>query len=101
MVATGFHVSPDRVLARALERIGDRWTLLIVGDLLFGPLRFTDLEWGFNEITPTRLTARLRELESERFAPGRRRLPTDDVSLEGPPAELRRFTKGFRVGLAA
>jgi DNA-binding HxlR family transcriptional regulator len=64
-------MSPDRIYrhfcmgARALEMIGDRWTLLIVRDLLLGPLRFTDLERGLNEITPTRLTARLRLLESE------------------------------------
>ena len=64
-------MSPDRVYrhfcmgARALEVIGERWTLLIVRDLLLGPLRFTDLERGLNDITPTRLTARLRLLESE------------------------------------
>jgi DNA-binding HxlR family transcriptional regulator len=64
-------MSPDRIYrhfcmgARALEVIGERWTLLIVRDLLLGPLRFTDLERGLNEITPTRLTARLRLLESE------------------------------------
>jgi DNA-binding HxlR family transcriptional regulator len=64
-------MSPDRIyrhfcmMARALEVIGERWTLLIVRDLLLGPQRFTDLERGLNEITPTRLTARLRLLESE------------------------------------
>src|SRR5262245_64755006 len=64
-------MSPDRIYrhfcmgARALEVIGERWTLLIVRDLLLGPLRFTDLERGLNEITPTRLTARLRTLEAE------------------------------------
>jgi DNA-binding HxlR family transcriptional regulator len=51
--------------ARALEVIADRWTLLIVRDLLLGPQRFTDLERGLSEITPTRLTGRLRQLESE------------------------------------
>jgi DNA-binding HxlR family transcriptional regulator len=51
--------------ARALEVIGERWTLLIVRDLLLGPLRFTDLQRGLNAITPARLTARLRVLESE------------------------------------
>ena len=53
------------MMARALESIGDRWTLLIVRELLLGPQRFTDLARGLNEITPTRLTARLRLLESE------------------------------------
>jgi DNA-binding HxlR family transcriptional regulator len=63
-------MDPDRMYrhfcltARALEVLGDRWTLLIVRDLLFGPRRFGDLERGLNDITPTRLTARLRLLES-------------------------------------
>jgi DNA-binding HxlR family transcriptional regulator len=50
--------------ARALEVIGDRWSLLIVRDLLLGPRRFTDLERTLNPITPTRLTDRLRRLEA-------------------------------------
>jgi DNA-binding HxlR family transcriptional regulator len=50
--------------ARALEAIGDRWSLLIVRDLLLGPRRFTDLARGLDEITPTRLTSRLRQLEA-------------------------------------
>ena len=52
------------MLARTLEVAGDRWSLLIVRDLLLGPLRFTDLMRGLNEITPTRLTGRLRQLEA-------------------------------------
>jgi DNA-binding HxlR family transcriptional regulator len=50
--------------ARTLEVVGDRWTLLIVRDLTLGPQRFTDLQRSLNEITATRLTARLRQLES-------------------------------------
>src|SRR5262245_18833829 len=50
--------------ARALEGIGDRWSLLIVRALLLGPRRFTDLVRTLNPITPTRLTDRLRRLEA-------------------------------------
>jgi DNA-binding HxlR family transcriptional regulator len=50
--------------ARALEVIGERWSLLIVRDLLLGPRRFTDLARSLNDITPTRLTGRLRQLEA-------------------------------------
>jgi DNA-binding HxlR family transcriptional regulator len=50
--------------ARALEVIGERWSLLIVRDLLPGPRRFTDLVRSLNPITPTRLTDRLRRLEA-------------------------------------
>src|SRR5262245_27180917 len=50
--------------ARALEVVGDRWSLLIVRDLLPGPRRFTDLVRSLSPITPTRLTDRLRRLEA-------------------------------------
>ncbi len=51
-------------VARSLEVIGEKWSLLIVRDLLRGPQRFTDLLRGLNNITPKWLTLRLRELES-------------------------------------
>jgi DNA-binding HxlR family transcriptional regulator len=63
-------VDPDRIyrhfcmMARALEVVGERWSLLIVRDLQLGPRRFTDLGRSLNEITPTRLTVRLRQLEA-------------------------------------
>jgi DNA-binding HxlR family transcriptional regulator len=66
----GSSVEPDRIYrhfcmtARALEVVGDRWSLLIVRDLLLGPRRFTDLARTLNPITPTRLTDRLRRLEA-------------------------------------
>ena len=50
--------------ARALEVVGERWSLLVVRDLLPGPRRFTDLIRSLNPITPTRLTDRLRRLEA-------------------------------------
>lgn len=50
--------------ARTLEAVGDRWTLLIVRDLMLGALRFTDLQRSLNEISATRLSARLRQLEA-------------------------------------
>src|SRR5262245_6299596 len=52
------------MMARALEVVGERWSLLIVRDLLLGPLRFTDLARSLTDITPTRLTNRLRQLEA-------------------------------------
>lgn len=50
-------------VARSLEVIGEKWSLLIVRDLLFGPQRFTDLLRSESAITPKWLTLRLRELE--------------------------------------
>jgi DNA-binding HxlR family transcriptional regulator len=50
--------------ARALEIVGERWSLLVVRDLMLGPRRFTDLVRSLSDITPTRLTDRLRRLEA-------------------------------------
>jgi DNA-binding HxlR family transcriptional regulator len=52
-------------IARALDVAGDRWTLLIVRELLLqGPCRFTDLKRGLPGIATNLLSARLKELES-------------------------------------
>lgn len=52
-------------LVSALERVGDRWTLLIVDALLAGPRRFGDLRGDVKGIAPNILSARLRNLERE------------------------------------
>ncbi len=49
--------------ARALECVGDRWSLLVVRDLLTGAKRFTDLMGRLGGITPKTLSQRLHELE--------------------------------------
>jgi len=63
--------------ARALETVGDRWSLLIVRDLLAGPRRFGDLRRLLTNVTAKSLTTRLRQLEAEGILkrdrqPGRR-----------------------------
>ncbi|MFD6157581.1 winged helix-turn-helix transcriptional regulator [Nocardia sp. NPDC060256] len=51
-------------IARALDVVGDRWTLLIVRELLIqGSCRFTDLKNGLPGIATNLLSTRLRELE--------------------------------------
>ena len=51
-------------LAKALDVIGDRWTLLIVRELLIrGACRYTDLRNGLPGIATNLLAERLRELE--------------------------------------
>jgi DNA-binding HxlR family transcriptional regulator len=58
--------TPDQgPLAAALERVGDRWTLLVVAALLDGPRRFGDLQAEIGGIAPNILTSRLRDLERE------------------------------------
>ena len=51
-------------VARSLEVIGEKWSLLIVRDLLRGPQRFTDLMRYLGNITPKWLSQRLRDLEA-------------------------------------
>lgn len=51
-------------LARALEVVGERWTLLIVRELLLGPKRFTDLQAALGGISPSVLAQRLERAES-------------------------------------
>ena len=53
-------------LEAALDRVGDRWSLLIVEALLAGPLRFNELGEALPSIAPNILTDRLRRLERER-----------------------------------
>jgi DNA-binding HxlR family transcriptional regulator len=50
-------------LAKALDVIGERWTLLIVRELLTGPKRYTDLRHGLRGMATDLLAARLRELQ--------------------------------------
>ena len=50
-------------LARAAELVGERWTLLIVRDLLLGPKRFSDLRAGLDGISSSVLAERLARLE--------------------------------------
>ena len=49
-------------MARALDLLGERWTLLIVRELLCGSRRFGEIQRGIPRISRTMLSARLREL---------------------------------------
>ena len=59
-------------LDAALERVGDRWSLLIVETLLDGPRRFNDLGEAVKGIAPNILTDRLRRLERAGVIVGQR-----------------------------
>jgi len=50
--------------AHALDLIGDRWSLLVVRELLLGPKRFTDLRRGLPRISRNVLSQRLEDLEA-------------------------------------
>lgn len=49
--------------AHGMDLIGDRWSLIVVRELVLGPRRFNELLDSAHGITPAVLTARLRELE--------------------------------------
>jgi len=49
-------------IARALDLLGERWSLLVVRELLLGSRRFNDIRRGIPRISRTMLSARLREL---------------------------------------
>jgi len=61
-------------IAAALDRVGDRWTLLILRELSFGQQRFTDLRAHLPGIATNLLTERLRDLEEHGLV-GQRELP--------------------------
>lgn len=61
-------------VAHALELVGERWSLLIVRELLTGPKRYTDLAGALPRIGTNVLASRLKELEGCGIV-GKRRLP--------------------------
>jgi DNA-binding HxlR family transcriptional regulator len=78
-------------LATAAERVGDRWTLLIVDSLLEGPRRFNDLQESVEGISPNVLSQRLKNLEREAIVVARpysERPPRLAYELTAPGREL-------------
>jgi DNA-binding HxlR family transcriptional regulator len=92
-------------VASALDRIGERWSMLIVRELLLGPLRFSELAKGVGGAPTDVLTRRLRDLEGdgivqrrelERPAAGTVYELTDlGRQLEGPVLDLGRWGLNF------
>jgi DNA-binding HxlR family transcriptional regulator len=79
-------------VARALDALGDRWALLVVRELLFGPRRYTDLLTGLPGIGSSVLAARLRELEEANLITRSRLAPpaaSTVYELSGDGAALR------------
>lgn len=78
-------------LEAALERVGDRWSLLVVDALLEGPRRFGELRDTLPGIAPNILTDRLRRLERERVLvanPYSTRPPRMEYTLTGDGRDL-------------
>ena len=56
-------------IAKATEILGEKWTILIVRELLMGGNRFSTLQRGLSLISPTMLSKRLDTLEANGHAP--------------------------------
>jgi DNA-binding HxlR family transcriptional regulator len=67
-------------IPRALDRIGERWALMVVRELVLGPKRFTDIKNALAHASPNVLTQRLKELEQTGVV-RKRKLP--------PPASVQ------------
>lgn len=67
--------------ARALDAVGDRWTLLIVRELLAGPRRYTDLHADLPGVSTDVLASRLKDMERDGLATRRRLPPPGAVSV--------------------
>jgi len=80
-------------VAKTLEVIGDRWTLLVVRDLLSGAKRFQDLLATLPGIAPNILSARLKLMEEHRLIA--RRFYSDHP----PRAEYALTDKGRELGM--
>jgi DNA-binding HxlR family transcriptional regulator len=80
-------------VAKSLELIGDRWTLLIVRDLLHGACRFQDFQTSLKGIAPTVLSDRLKLMEEHGLV--ERRFYSDHP----PRAEYLLTDKGRELGV--
>ena len=80
-------------VAKSLEVLGERWTLLIVRDLLRGPARFQDLQTSLDGIAPNLLSERLKLMEEHGLI--ERRL----YSERPPRAEYHLSDKGRELGV--
>lgn len=80
-------------VAKTLEIVGDRWTLLVVRDLLGGTRRFQDLQTGLPGLAPNILSDRLKLMEKHGLVA--RRLYSDHP----PRAEYALTAKGQELGV--
>jgi len=85
-------------IADALDIIGGRWTLLVLGELGFGVTRFNEIRVSTGAPRAT-LSLRLRELEDYRLIERRRyceRLPRDEYVLATAGQDLQLLLRSLR-----
>jgi DNA-binding HxlR family transcriptional regulator len=87
-------------MARSLEIIGERWTLLIVRDLLSGPRKFLDLTESLSSVPPGVLSRRLKLLEDRGIVERRMysdRPPRAEYALTTSGVELRAVVRSLTI----
>src|SRR6478736_10571507 len=68
MLPSNLHVPDDcRAVSEVLSRVGDKWTILVVGELGQGPKRFNEIRRALGSISQRMLTLTLRGLERDGF----------------------------------
>ena len=88
-------------VARALDHVSERWTLLLVRNLMLGPRRYSDLMTELPGITTNLLAARLRAMEASGLVarqagpPARYELTALGAALEPVVVELGRWGANF------
>jgi DNA-binding HxlR family transcriptional regulator len=66
VIPGNLHVAEDcRAVSEVLARIGDKWTILVVGELGNGPKRFNEIRRALGSISQRMLTLTLRALERD------------------------------------
>jgi DNA-binding HxlR family transcriptional regulator len=80
-------------VARTLDSVGERWTLLIIRDLLFGTMRFQDFQERLPGLAPNVLSARLKTLEAHGL------VRRDFYSDHPPRASYTLTDRGHELGL--
>jgi DNA-binding HxlR family transcriptional regulator len=96
---TAFRYDQFCPLARASEVLAERWTLLVVRELLLGPQRFSDLRRRLPGLSTSVLSTRLRALE-ERGLVSRRLLPPPAASTIVELTELGRALRPVVIAMA-
>ena len=66
LIPSNLHVPEDcRAVSEVLARVGDKWTILVVGELGNGPKRFNEIRRALGSISQRMLTLTLRGLERD------------------------------------
>src|SRR5918912_1274198 len=95
-IPANLHVPEDcRAVSEVLARVGDKWTILVVGELGNGPRRFNEIRRALGSISQRMLTLTLRGLERDGLVT-RTVFPTIPPRVDYELTELRNSLLGPR-----